>query len=200
MPQSPHVDPRPFRMGADVMEAYIRQIIESQQAPQVTIAWQGGEPTLMGLDFFRQVMAEVKKTFHPEFLNRIDEIIVFHELNSEQLRQIVDLMIKDLQDRLTERKLTIEISDEAKSWLVEVGYDPIYGARPLRRAIEQYVENPLSSSLLRGEFKPETTIVVNRGSEGLVFKVKKYKATVIKNNSRQDKVADLSSRRVQQVG
>jgi ATP-dependent Clp protease ATP-binding subunit ClpC len=137
-----------------------------------------------------KVMAEVKKTFRPEFLNRIDEIIVFHELNSDQLRQIVDLMVKGLQDRLTERKLAIEISDKAKSWLVEVGYDPIYGARPLRRAIEQHVENPLSSSLLRGEFKPETTIIVDRGTEGLSFKVKKNKAVVIKNNSRQEKVAD----------
>jgi ATP-dependent Clp protease ATP-binding subunit ClpC len=120
-----------------------------------------------------KVMAEVKKTFRPEFLNRIDEIIVFHELNEEQLRQIVDLMIKDLQDRLAERKLAIEISDKAKSWIVAVGYDPVYGARPLRRAIEQHVENPLSSSLLRGEYNPETTIFVDRGIDGLTFKAKK---------------------------
>ncbi|UCE97658.1 MAG: AAA family ATPase [Dehalococcoidia bacterium] len=120
-----------------------------------------------------KVMAEVKKTFRPEFLNRIDEIIVFHELDEEQLMQIVDLMIKDLQGRLSERKLAIEISDKAKSWLVEVGYDPVYGARPLRRAIEQHVENPLSSSLLRGEYNSETTIFVDLGIDGLTFKAKK---------------------------
>jgi ATP-dependent Clp protease ATP-binding subunit ClpC len=123
-----------------------------------------------------KVMAEVKKTFRPEFLNRIDEIIVFHELNAEQLRQVVDLLVKDLQSRLDERKLTIEISDKARSWLAEVGYDPTYGARPLRRAIEQYVENPLSSRLLHGEFKEGETILVDRGPDGLTFKAKKAKS------------------------
>ncbi len=137
-----------------------------------------------------KVMAEVKKTFRPEFINRIDEIIVFHELNEEQLRQIVDLMIKDLQDRLAERKLMIEISDKAKSWLVEVGYDPIYGARPLRRAIEQHLENPLSNSLLRGEYSPETTIFVDRGINSLTFKAKKNRVAIKKYRSRQKKVAD----------
>ena len=122
-----------------------------------------------------KVMAEVKKTFRPEFLNRIDEIIVFHELNEEQLRQVVDLLVKDLQSRLEERKLTIEISDKAKSWLAEVGYDPTYGARPLRRAIEQHVENPLASRLLHGEFKEGETILVDRSPDGLTFKAKKAK-------------------------
>ncbi len=137
-----------------------------------------------------KVMTEVKKTFRPEFINRIDEIIVFHELNEEQLRQIVDLMIKDLQDRLTERKLTIDISDKAKSWLVEVGYDPIYGARPLRRVIEQHLENPLSNSLLRGEYSPETTIFVDCGTDGLTFKAKKNRAAITKKHPRQEKVAN----------
>jgi ATP-dependent Clp protease ATP-binding subunit ClpC len=119
-----------------------------------------------------KVMAQVKKTFRPEFINRIDEIIVFHELNEEQLRGIVDLMVKDLQNRLAERKLEVKISDKAKSLLAEIGYDPTYGARPLRRAIEKHVENPLSSKLLRGEFKEGDTIMVDRGAEGLTFKTK----------------------------
>jgi len=137
-----------------------------------------------------KVMAEVKKTFRPEFLNRIDEIIVFHELTEEQLRSIVDLMLKDLQNRLTERKLEIEVSDKAKSWLDEIGYDPTYGARPLRRAIEKHIENPLSSKLLRGEFKEGDTIVVDRGAEGLTFKAKKNRATSKKGRSRQEKLGD----------
>jgi ATP-dependent Clp protease ATP-binding subunit ClpC len=114
----------------------------------------------------------VKKTFHPEFLNRLDEIIVFHELTEEQLRNIVDLLVKDLQKRLAERKLGVEITDEAKSWLAKVGFDPIYGARPLRRAIEHYVENPLSTKVLRGEFKEGDTIVVDLKGDGLTFTAK----------------------------
>jgi ATP-dependent Clp protease ATP-binding subunit ClpC len=116
-----------------------------------------------------KVMAEVRKTFRPEFLNRLDEIIVFHELAEEQLRSIVDLMVKDLQDRLAERKLRIELTEKAKSWLAREGYDPTFGARPLRRVIERYVENPLSSSILRGEFKEGDVIKVDLGDGGLTF-------------------------------
>jgi len=116
-----------------------------------------------------RVLNEMKKTFRPEFINRIDEIIVFHQLTAEQLRQIVDLLVKDLQERLTDRKLNIELSDEAKSWLAKEGYDPVYGARPLRRAIERYVENPLSAKILSGEFKEGDTVRVDAGKDGLTF-------------------------------
>ncbi len=119
-----------------------------------------------------KVMNEVKKIFRPEFLNRLDEIIVFHELTEEQLRNIVDLMVKDLQNRLAERKLDIELTEKAKSWLAKEGYDPVYGARPLRRVIERHVENPLSSKLLRGELKEGDTVRVDLGKEGLTFKTK----------------------------
>ncbi len=120
-----------------------------------------------------KVMEAVKKTFRPEFINRIDEIIVFHELTEEQLRVIVELLVKDLQQRLTERGLTIELTKAAKSWLVNKGYDPIYGARPLRRAIERYVENPLSSKLLEGEFSEGDKIVVGLSDDKLTFSVGK---------------------------
>jgi ATP-dependent Clp protease ATP-binding subunit ClpC len=119
-----------------------------------------------------KVMTEVKKTFRPEFLNRLDEIIVFHELTEEQLRNIVELMVKDLQKRLAERKLGIELTKEAKSWLAKEGYDPTFGARPLRRVIERSVESPLSAKLLRGEFKEGDTIKVNIGKDGLTFTAK----------------------------
>jgi ATP-dependent Clp protease ATP-binding subunit ClpC len=119
-----------------------------------------------------RVLAEMKKTFRPEFINRIDEIIVFHQLTEKQLRQIVDLLVKDLQERLSDRKLLVELSDKAKSWLVKEGYDPVYGARPLRRAIERYVENPLSTKLLSGEFKEGDTVKVDLGEKGLTFTVK----------------------------
>ncbi len=117
-----------------------------------------------------KVMTEVKKTFRPEFLNRLDEIIVFHELTEAQLRNIVDLMVKDLQTRLAERKLDIELTEKAKTWLAKEGYDPVYGARPLRRIIERYVENPLASKLLRGELKEGDTVKVDLVKGKLTFK------------------------------
>ena len=120
-----------------------------------------------------RVLAEMKKTFRPEFINRIDEIIVFHQLTEEQLRSIVELMVKDLQGRLADRKLNIELTEEAKSWLVKEGYDPVYGARPLRRAIERYVENPLSAKILQGKFSEGDTVMVDLGDDGLTFTVKK---------------------------
>jgi ATP-dependent Clp protease ATP-binding subunit ClpC len=123
-------------------------------------------------DMKKKVMTEIQKIFRPEFLNRLDDIIVFHELNEEQLRDIVELMLKDLQQRLAERKLGVEVTDKAKSWLAKEGYDPIYGARPLRRVIERFVENPLSSQLLRGEVKEGDVIKIDINKEGLTFKVK----------------------------
>jgi ATP-dependent Clp protease ATP-binding subunit ClpC len=120
-----------------------------------------------------RILGEMKKTFRPEFINRVDEIIVFHQLNEEQLSQIVELLVKDLQERLADRKLSIELTAKAKAWLVKEGYDPVYGARPLRRAIERYVENPLSTKLLGGEFKEGDTVRVDQGDKGLTFTLKK---------------------------
>ena len=120
-----------------------------------------------------KVLAEMKKTFRPEFINRIDEIIVFHQLTEEQLGSIVELLVKDLQGRLAERKVNIELTEGAKSWLVKEGYDPVYGARPLKRAIERYVENPLSAKILQGEFSPGDAVMVDLGEEGLTFSVRK---------------------------
>jgi len=123
-------------------------------------------------DMKEKVMSEVKKTFRPEFINRLDEIIVFHELTEEQIRSIVDLMVKDLQKRLAERKLGVELTEKAKAWLAKEGYDPVYGARPLRRAIERYVENPLSTKLLLGEFSPGDTVIVSLKNNSLTFTAK----------------------------
>jgi ATP-dependent Clp protease ATP-binding subunit ClpC len=136
-------------------------------------AKQEGKGQKLDYDTMKErVLAEMKKTFRPEFINRIDEIIVFHQLNEEQLRQIVELLVKELQERLSDRKLSIELTDKAKDWLVKEGYDSVYGARPLRRAIERYVENPLSSKLLGGEFKEGDTVRVDLGDKGLTFTLK----------------------------
>jgi len=127
-------------------------------------------------DMKKKVTDEVKKTFRPEFINRLDDIMVFHELTEEQLRSIVDLMTADLQERLGERKVTLEMTDAAKSWLAKVGFDPLFGARPLRRAVERYVENPLSTKVLRGEFNEGDKVLVDLADDVLTFISKAGKA------------------------
>jgi ATP-dependent Clp protease ATP-binding subunit ClpC len=100
-----------------------------------------------------RVLEEIKKEFRPEFLNRVDEIIVFHPLTEEQLKNIVDLLLADLEKQVESKKMTMDVSDEVKSYLLKKGYDPKFGARPLRRAIQRLIENPLSNEMLKGTFK-----------------------------------------------
>jgi ATP-dependent Clp protease ATP-binding subunit ClpC len=107
-----------------------------------------------------QVMEQLRGTFRPELLNRIDEIIVFHALSQDEILQIVDLMLERLHKALQERKIGLEATDEAKRLLAERGYDPEYGARPLRRLIQKTVENPAAAALLRGQFKEGDTICI----------------------------------------
>ncbi len=118
----------------------------------------------------RAVMEEVKKSFRPEFVNRLDEVVVFHRLEKTELRRIVDIQLDRFSVRLAKRDLRIEVSDAAKDWLGEVGWDPTYGARPLKRAIQKHLEDALAKRLLAGEFTPGTRIVVDRQGEELTFK------------------------------
>ncbi|MFW6150269.1 MAG: ATP-dependent Clp protease ATP-binding subunit [Chloroflexota bacterium] len=120
----------------------------------------------------RNIENALKRTFRPELLNRIDDVIIFHQLTEEQLRSVVDLLLKETAERLAERNMKIEVTDEAKAWLVQRGYDPVYGARPLRRAIQRHVDNPLSTQILRGEFKEGDTVVVGVENEVLSFTAK----------------------------
>jgi ATP-dependent Clp protease ATP-binding subunit ClpC len=103
----------------------------------------------------------LKSTFRPEFLNRIDEIITFSALTREQMREIVELQMSEVQERLSEHGLNVQLTDEARNWLAEVGYDPDFGARPLKRALQKHVESPLSISVLSGEFSNGDTILVD---------------------------------------
>ncbi|WP_041455192.1 ATP-dependent Clp protease ATP-binding subunit [Anaerolinea thermophila] len=112
----------------------------------------------------------LKSTFRPEFLNRIDEIIIFSPLSMEHMLQIVDLQMQEIRARLQEHGLDVELSTEARNWLAKVGYDPNFGARPLRRALQKYVESPLSVSLLSGEFKPGDRVLVEIQDERPVFR------------------------------
>jgi ATP-dependent Clp protease ATP-binding subunit ClpB len=109
----------------------------------------------------------VGQHFRPEFINRVDDVVVFHPLALEQIRQIVDIQLGDLRRRLAERDIVLELSDAARDKLAEAGFDPVYGARPLKRAIQQQVENPLAEAILRGEFSPGQTVRVDAGDEGL---------------------------------
>ncbi len=104
-------------------------------------------------DMKEKITGELRRTFRPEFLNRIDEIIVFHSLNEQHIKQIVELMIKEVSKRLAENDITIEVTNEAKEFLAREGFDQMYGARPLRRAIQRYVEDRLSDELLKGAVK-----------------------------------------------
>ncbi len=117
-----------------------------------------------------RVMEAVRESFRPEFLNRIDEIIIFHSLRKDELREIVKLQVQRLEERLRERKLLLKISDEALDWIVQVGYDPVYGARPLKRAIQRELETPIAKAILRGEFHEGDTIYVHVEHERLVLK------------------------------
>ncbi len=120
-----------------------------------------------------KVREELKKTFRPEFLNRVDDIIVFHDLSLEEIREIVDLQMADIQSRLSEHGISIDLTDPARDWLASEGYDPKFGARPLRRTLQRWVETPLSKKLLRGELEPHDTVLVDADpQEGIRFERK----------------------------
>ncbi len=129
-------------------------------------------------DMKKKVTDELRRTFRPEFLNRIDEVIVFHALNKEHIRQIVDIMLNDLAAELKERGVSVEFTEAAKELLADEGYDPQFGARPLRRAIQRLVENPLSEEMLKGRFEEGDTIVVDAGEEKQMVFEKKEMAAV----------------------
>ncbi|MBC7230816.1 MAG: ATP-dependent Clp protease ATP-binding subunit [Actinobacteria bacterium] len=124
-----------------------------------------------GLDYEKmkdRVLSELKRTFRPELLNRIDDVIVFHELTHEEIKQIVDLLMKRVKDQLAEQDIEIILSNDAKELLVKEGYDPVYGARPLRRAIQKLIEDPLSEKVLAKEFNPGSTILIATDEEGRI--------------------------------
>jgi ATP-dependent Clp protease ATP-binding subunit ClpC len=118
-----------------------------------------------------KIQKALKSTFRPEFLNRIDEIILFSPLGMEQMREIVDLQMKEVAGRLQEHGLSVELTPAAREWLAQTGYDPAFGARPLRRALQKYVESPLSVSLLSGEFKEGDRVIVDMDEkQNLIFR------------------------------
>jgi ATP-dependent Clp protease ATP-binding subunit ClpB len=116
-----------------------------------------------------QVMDVVRSHFRPEFLNRVDEIIVFHRLKREHMGRIVDIQMKRLAKLLTDRKITLDLDDDAKTWLGTKGYDPAYGARPLKRVIQKFVQDPLAEQILEGKLHDGETVKVSVHDGNLTF-------------------------------
>jgi ATP-dependent Clp protease ATP-binding subunit ClpC len=118
----------------------------------------------------KELLEEVEKNFRPEFLNRLDEIIVFQSLAREDLREIIDIEMAHVSERLKSQGIEVELTNSAKDFLIETGYNPEYGARPLRRAIEQHLEDPLAEELLRGGLNDKTMMRIEAGEGRLIFK------------------------------
>jgi ATP-dependent Clp protease ATP-binding subunit ClpB len=118
----------------------------------------------------RQLTDVLRQHFKPEFLNRIDEIVFFHALGKAEIREIIDIQLKALARRLAERKIQIELSEAARDLIIEEGYDPVYGARPLKRTIQRRVLDPLALAMLQGEFKEDDAVAVDAGREGITLR------------------------------
>jgi ATP-dependent Clp protease ATP-binding subunit ClpB len=112
------------------------------------------------------VLDVVSQHFRPEFINRVDDLVVFHPLLKEQIREIVNIQLRNLQKRLADRDMELSITDQALDLLADAGFDPVYGARPLKRAIQQRVENPLAQQILAGTFSPGDQIEVRVSQDG----------------------------------
>jgi ATP-dependent Clp protease ATP-binding subunit ClpB len=122
------------------------------------------------------VLEVVQSHFRPEFINRLDEIVVFHPLGREHIRDIARIQLSYLTRRLAEREIGLELTDAALDQLGQAGFDPVYGARPLKRAIQHQLENPLAQRILKGEFRAGDVVVVDRGHEGLTFHARRAAA------------------------
>ncbi|MCB1425704.1 MAG: AAA family ATPase, partial [Notoacmeibacter sp.] len=116
------------------------------------------------------VMAVVKASFRPEFLNRVDEVILFHRLRRKDMGAIVEIQLKRLEKLLADRKIVLDLDSEAVAWLADKGYDPAYGARPLKRVIQKELQDPLAEKILMGEVFDNSTVRITAGSDRLIFR------------------------------
>lgn len=142
------------------------------------------EGTLSYEEMKNRVMSELKRSFRPEFLNRLDEVIVFHALDKKEVKKIVDMLLEEKKELLQEKEMNIEITQEARNLIAQEGYDPDFGARPLRRAIQKLIDNSLSEEILKGRFKEGEDIVIGIKDGNIIFnKKKKSKAGKAKNKT-----------------
>jgi ATP-dependent Clp protease ATP-binding subunit ClpB len=148
-----------FRNTVIIMTSNLGSTLILEYAPRMD------DPAVRG-EVEQEVLAEMRRHFRPEFLNRVDDVIVFKPLGRGELKTIVDLQLRRLEQLLAERKMALRITDGAKELIAEEGYDPAYGARPLKRAIQRLVQNPLAVRILEGEFDEGDTVVVDRDAGG----------------------------------
>jgi ATP-dependent Clp protease ATP-binding subunit ClpC len=144
-----------------------------KRGPNFGFAFQRDETTEQMAQYAemrKKLTEELKRHFRPEFLNRVDSTIVFRQLSQRDIRQIVDFILLEVNERLVDHELTIEATDEARNWLGEHGYDPDFGARPLRRLIQTEVEDKLSDAVLSGKFKPEQMVTIDVEDDVIVLK------------------------------
>ncbi|MCD6220801.1 AAA family ATPase, partial [bacterium] len=146
------------------------------------IGFQGQDDNFSFTTLKDKIIEKVKKTFRPEFLNRIDEIIIFHPLKKEHLFKIVEIELEEVKERLKEHNIEITLTNEAKKFLIEKGTNPEFGARPLRRTISRYLEDPLSEEILKDKFPPNSVIIVERKGKQLSFRLRKKGEKIEKNS------------------
>ena len=151
-----------------------RQIRDSK-----TVGFDGAESDSSFDGMKKKILDELKKMFNPEMLNRIDETIIFHQLSRDHIKQIVEILVVDIAKRLAEKGISFILTAEAKEFLCERGYDPQYGARPLKRAIQKYLDDPLAEEILRGQYAGDLdlTIGADPDSDKLTFKFNTHRAT-----------------------
>jgi ATP-dependent Clp protease ATP-binding subunit ClpB len=141
-------------------------IMTSNVGSQMITETAGTDPEALN----RRLIGELRAVFRPEFLNRIDDIIVFHNLTAGEISQIVDIQLHHLRKRLEKLNLTLVLSDSARQFLADRGYDPVYGARPLKRAIQRFLENPLSMDILKGRLAAGDQVLAEIDGDRLVFR------------------------------
>jgi ATP-dependent Clp protease ATP-binding subunit ClpB len=153
-------------------------IMTSNVGSHLILAYRGGDDPESYEQMKKEVLDVLRQQFRTEFLNRVDEIVVFHSLSREHLKEIVEIQLERLRARLAERHITLDLTERAREHLAAVGYDPSYGARPLKRAIQRELETPLGRSLLKGDIKDGQTVIIDfdRTSGALKFTAKDGKA------------------------
>jgi ATP-dependent Clp protease ATP-binding subunit ClpB len=156
-----------FRNSVVIMTSNVGSHYILEHSGVTTSGSAGSASTANWDEIEKTVLQELRRSFKPEFLNRVDDIIVFHPLGVDQISSIVEIQLAHLRKLLGDRKITLEISDEAKKQLAEQGYDPAFGARPLKRTIQRMIQNPLALALLDGRFSDGSTVVVKPGSDGM---------------------------------
>ncbi len=131
-----------------------------------------------------KIMDEVKRLFNPEFLNRVDELVVFHNLAKEHMGQIIDIVVKEMLGKVSDRQIEIDLTQDAKDFIIEKGFDPVYGARPLKRVIQKYIEDPIAEEMLKGKFSDGSMIKVLHEGNDLTF-IETARKTVVKSEARK---------------